>query len=132
MRKDSRYYRMIQSKRWRELRAAKLNVNPLCEVCRSKGLFVSATEVHHMTPCESAVSDEQMEELMFSWSNLQSLCHSCHQEEHRHLMSRSREEIRRRNAARTERFVRNFFDNRDGGCHFNGGPQNDTNPLPQS
>ena len=131
MKKDSRYYRMIQSKRWRELRTAKLNVNPLCEVCLSKGLYVSASEIHHITPCETAHTDAEMERLMFSWSNLQSLCHACHQEAHRHLMSRSKEEIQKRNAARVARFAEKFLDRKEGGTDFIEAPQNDTNPLPQ-
>ena len=49
IRKDSRYYRMIQSTAWRQLRHEQLTVHPLCELCLQRGLYVSATEVHHMT-----------------------------------------------------------------------------------
>jgi len=130
-RKDSRYYRMIQSRRWRLLRLTQLTDYPLCELCLQQGLYVSATEVHHRTPCETAVTDAEMERLMFEPSNLQSLCHSCHQEEHRRLRSRSRAEIQRRNAARTQRFAERFLDNKEGGVILMPTPPYATNPLPQ-
>lgn len=115
--KDSKYYRLIQSTRWRELRRRKLNDQPLCEIClEQRGLYVPATEVHHKVPCETAESN--MERLMFSYDNLQSLCHKCHQDEHRRLMSRSRAEIEARNAARTKRFAERFLDKNKRGHHF--------------
>ena len=127
--KDSRYYRMIQSKRWRELRRAKLNADPCCEMCLENGLYVSATEVHHKTPCETALTQGEMEQLMFSFGNLQSLCHAHHQEAHRRLESRSRKEITARNAARTQRFIDKYLDNKDERCSFLSQAQNHTNPL---
>ena len=130
-RKDSRYYRMIQSKQWRLLRQSQLTEHPLCEMCLEQGLYVSATEVHHITPCETALTEAEMQRLMFSVDNLQSLCHECHQAEHRRLNSRSRVEIQRRNAARTERFAERFFDNREGGIILMPPLPQTTNPLPQ-
>ena len=124
-RKDSRYYRMIQSWQWRELRSIYLTEHPLCEICKAQGLYVSATEIHHKTPCETALTDIEMQRLMFSLDNLQSLCHACHQAEHRRLNSHSRVEIQRRNAARTERFAERFLDNKEGGIILMA-------PLPQA
>ena len=129
IRKDSRYYRMIQSWQWHELRRQYLTAHPLCEICKSNGLYVSATEIHHITPCETALTDSEMQYLMFSLTNLQALCHDCHQAEHRRLNSRSREEIQRRNAARTERFAEKFLDNHDGGVVFMPTLPSATNPL---
>lgn len=130
-RKDSRYYRMIQSKQWRLLRQSQLTEHPLCELCLEQGLYVSATEVHHITPCETALTDAEMQRLMFSVDNLQSLCREHHQSEHRRLNSRSRVEIQRRNAARTERFAERFLDNKEGGIVFMPTSPSYTNPLPQ-
>ena len=131
-RKDSTYYRMIQSPQWVQLRRCQLTAHPLCEICLSHGLYVSATEVHHVTPCETAVTHAEMRRLMFDPSNLQSLCRACHREEHRRLMSSSREEIRRRNDARTERFVARFLDNESEGYSLISNRPLDTNPLPIS
>lgn len=126
-RKDSRYYRLIQSWQWRELRRQYLTAHPLCEMCLSHGYYVSATEIHHITPCETALTDVDLQRLMFSLTNLQALCHDCHQSEHRRLNSRSREEIQRRNAARTERFAERFLDNKEEGIVFNPTLPRDTN-----
>lgn len=131
MKKDSRYYKLIQSRDWRELRARKLTANPLCEICLESGLYVSATEVHHKKPAETALTHAEMFNLMFSWDNLQSLCHECHQAEHRRLMSHSRDEIKRRNAARTQRFNERFLNNREGGIILMPPLPQATNPLPQ-
>lgn len=131
IRKDSRYYRMIQSTAWRQLRHEQLTAHPLCELCLQRGLYVSATEVHHMTPCETAISDTEMRRLMFDPANLQSLCHACHQSEHRRINSRSRSEIEHRNAARTERFKEKFLDNQSGGIILMQPLPQSSNPLPQ-
>lgn len=56
-----------QTKRWRVLRRAKLDRNPICERCGD----VLATEVHHITPI--AQGGEQ-----FSMANLAALCRPCH------------------------------------------------------
>lgn len=130
-RKDSRYYRMIQSRQWRDLRRQQLTQRPLCEICLSRGLYVPATEVHHVTPCETAATEAEMQRLMFSPSNLQSLCRACHREEHRLLMSASRDEIRRRNDARTARFAERFLDTEEGGVILMPTPPSSTNPLPK-
>ena len=47
------YIKMINSVRWKQLRAEKLRNNPICEVCETNDLSTLATEVHHKTPVES-------------------------------------------------------------------------------
>lgn len=60
--------------RWVMLARRKRNHDPLCEVCLSKGIVTAATEVHHLNPVITHP------EKAFDWDNLQSICHSCHQE----------------------------------------------------
>lgn len=99
MSRNKHYQRMLNSRRWKELRQAKLNANPLCERCISdgeaagvKGGFVSAAiDVHHITPVESARSLAEMEQLCFRYTNLQSLCISCHAKTHKELRISKRE-----------------------------------------
>ena len=55
---------------WRKLRARFLNKNPLCEICKSKGRYISATEVHHIKPLADGGTNEE--------SNLMALCKPCH------------------------------------------------------
>lgn len=129
--KDSRYYRMIRSPRWLDLRRRKLNDSPLCELCLRSGLYVSASEVHHVTPCETAATDSEMERLMFSYPNLMSLCHDCHVSEHIRLKSHSRQEIQSRQHARSQRFIGRYIGTAETGEPFFIPAPSDPNPLRQ-
>ena len=56
-------------RRWRELRARRLKVEPLCRMCRPK--LVIATEVDHVLPVSQGGAK-------YSFENTQSLCHDHH------------------------------------------------------
>lgn len=62
-------------KRWRRLRAAKLQNEPLCAKCFKQGKVTAANEVHHVKP------RLQHPELSYEWGNLECLCKSCHSRE---------------------------------------------------
>ena len=57
---------------WRRLRRIKLNANPLCEICLSRGIVVQASQVDHIKPVKD------YPELKLVYENLQSLCETCH------------------------------------------------------
>ena len=59
------------SKAWRSLRNYKIQLNPLCEICETKGLTEPGKEIDHI----QAIRDNGP---MLSLSNLQTLCRSCH------------------------------------------------------
>ena len=59
-------------RRWQKIRAAFLAANPLCADCMERGIVTVATDVDHIIPHKGD------QELMWDWSNLQGLCHSCH------------------------------------------------------
>jgi len=61
--------KFYQSKAWRNLRAYKLSLNPLCENENCKNV---ATEVHHIK------ERKDFPELQLEINNLQSLCKPCH------------------------------------------------------
>lgn len=92
------------TKQWRELRAAKLRAEPLCERCKANGYIVSAHCVHHIVPVESAVSESDQRALAYSWANLMSLCDRCHKEVHDADGKNSRQNRRQREAERMERW----------------------------
>jgi 5-methylcytosine-specific restriction protein A len=69
---DNRFYQRAQ---WKRVRAIKLDQNPLCEECESKGLTVLAEQVHHIRP------RKLFPDLAFDLANLQALCRSCHTRE---------------------------------------------------
>lgn len=97
---------IYQSLRWRELREAKLDANPVCELCEKAGRVTPATLVHHRIPIETALTRAGMEELAYRWSNLQSLCRPCHSDIHQRMRSRSREGHKAAASAHLERWVK--------------------------
>jgi 5-methylcytosine-specific restriction protein A len=96
--------RIYNSREWRQVRIAKLERNPLCEVCDSKGLVVPAQCVHHIIPIETAHSFDDMRRLAFRFDNLMSLCFACHGEIHRTLNSHTREGHQQTTANALERW----------------------------
>ena len=65
--------KFLHSTVWRRIRAYKLSKNPLCERCLKQELDVPASLVHH----------RDREELHNHPVNLESLCVSCHEAEHK-------------------------------------------------
>lgn len=114
MSRNPHYIKMINSNRWKLLRARKLQNNPVCEVCEANGLSTLATEVHHVAPVESVPHEIGMRQLMFNYNNLQSLCHACHAEIHRCAFSHSKEAILANNKRATERFADKFLKGSNG------------------
>lgn len=109
MSRNPYYIKMINSKQWKRLRLEKLKANPICEVCNENHLSTLATEVHHIVPVESVPHEDGMNHLMFSYPNLQSLCHSCHADIHRKAFSHSKESVQENNKRATERFADKFL-----------------------
>ena len=57
---------------WQRLRRRKLQVDPLCEDCRSRGRATLAEEVDHI------IRITERPDLRLDWANLRSLCQKCH------------------------------------------------------
>ena len=68
------------SKRWQRLRKQKLILNPTCERCAKRKIYVPAYFVHH----KEYITDKNYEDdnVFFNIDNLESLCKKCHQREH--------------------------------------------------
>ena len=60
-----------QSRKWRTLRALKLQKDPLCEECMRKGMLIPAQMVDHIIPINKDGAPLDL-------NNLQSLCNHCH------------------------------------------------------
>jgi 5-methylcytosine-specific restriction endonuclease McrA len=74
---------------WRTLREYKLSEQPLCERCFKNKKLIAASEVHHKIDLRDAP------ELQLSFSNLESLCKSCHSTETiTHINLRNKHKIR--------------------------------------
>ena len=74
--RDKKKMKFYASKQWKCIRNRKIYSNPLCEECKKNNRVKQATEVHHIIPIEKDWS------LRLKYSNLQSLCHSCHMKKH--------------------------------------------------
>ena len=99
--------KIYNSREWAQLRRAKLEANPLCEMCLANGFVVSARVVHHKTPIESARNYREMWALAIGCglNGLQSLCFQCHSDIHKALESRTRAAHQQSTANAVERWV---------------------------
>lgn len=110
MSRDKNYQKLLNAKEWKTLRAWYLRKHPLCELCEEKGLVVSAVDVHHIVPVESAKgiggtsTVEAMRELCYNPNNLQALCISCHANLHRQQHSHTKDAHKQREAERLDRW----------------------------
>ena len=75
------YQKVYNTRRWKDLRAAKIRNNPVCEECARKGKTTPAKEIHHIRPFEI---DNDLS-LAYDYDNLISLCVECHKEAHEKL-----------------------------------------------
>ena len=62
---------------WYRLRAVKVSLNPLCEICLARGVFVPVAVVHHVEPIS------KRPDLRLSLDNLLSVCLRCHSDLHK-------------------------------------------------
>lgn len=88
VRRDAIYRKLINTARWRRLRAQVLARDAhLCQDCLLKHRATRATEVHHIEPVDWAATEDGKTRRMFDTNNLVSLCHQCHSARHLLLMS---------------------------------------------
>lgn len=76
------YDTVYNTARWRKLRAAYLQQNPLCKMCLKDGIVSPATDVHHTFEISNADNEMEMQEIGFDPDNLQALCAFHHQQTH--------------------------------------------------
>lgn len=114
MAKNETYNRLIHTMKWLQLRKHVLNKHPLCQMCEQDGRVSAATEVHHLIPCETAGTQQEMETLMFDVHNVMALCHRCHVQIHMMIGKGGKEERRKRADKRLQNFVNKFFPSEEG------------------
>ena len=94
MSRNRDYIDLINTQRWRKVRAAVLEDHPWCEDCEAQGKVALATEVHHMA---------------YDRDNLVALCAACHKGRHVALKSNSKEEKRKRDMKAVEDFAHRWY-----------------------
>lgn len=108
-RRDEVYVSLIQSWRWRKLRAEYLSSHPFCERCHDRERLTAATLVHHIKPVEDAYGVGEKTRLAFDPENLMALCQECHEAVHHELNKNSKEQQRQRAHERTFGFLAAYF-----------------------
>lgn len=99
MSRDKRYQRLLNSKRWREVkRIVWQRADGLCERCRREGYITPGVDCHHKIPVESANPDVpgEMERLAYDVDNIELLCIPCHVKTHEELRSHYADTIQER------------------------------------
>ena len=91
MSRSKAYPKLLNSKRWKLLRAQYREAHPLCERCLADGRVSATVDIHHKIPVESAKTDYDMQRLCFNPDNLQALCIACHIAVHQQEQSHTRE-----------------------------------------
>lgn len=110
MSRDARYQRLLNSRRWKELRRDYLQQHPLCERCQREGGYIrAAVDVHHRQPVESARTEQEMERLCYDALNLEALCIPCHILTHQEMRSHTAEQV----AANKDRARQRFLEAND-------------------
>jgi len=77
-------HKFYNLKKWEKLRLAKLLDQPLCEICleQSPSIVTMAEDVHHIVSFMSVYDPIERMALFIDYSNLQSICKSCHSKIH--------------------------------------------------
>ena len=102
MSRDPRYQKLLNSKRWKELRAWKLaQTQGYCEICYAegwRGIDALAVDIHHIVPVESVIDQGEaaMARLCFNPANLMALCVRHHVEIHQQAGSHTKEAVEER------------------------------------
>jgi 5-methylcytosine-specific restriction endonuclease McrA len=84
MSRDRNYQRLLNSKRWQEVkRIVWQRTNGLCEECMKQGIVRAGVDCHHVVPVETATTPQEMERLCFDVNNVRLLCIACHSAIHK-------------------------------------------------
>ena len=84
MSRDKFYQRLLNSKRWQEVkRIVWQRTNGLCEECMKQGIVRAGVDCHHIVPVETATTPQEMERLCFDINNVRLLCIACHSAIHK-------------------------------------------------
>ena len=109
MSRDPRYQRLLNDKRWAEVKAIVWKrANGLCEQCLQEGIARGTEQgpldCHHINPVESGRNEAEMEALCYNPDNIRLLCVPHHIEVHAQMKSHTKAKVRENKARARERF----------------------------
>lgn len=106
MSRDPRYQRLLNSKRWWEVkRIVWQRAGGLCEECKQQGFVTAGVDCHHIQPIEKSMSVAEMERLCYDPNNVRLLCVPCHIKVHQDMRSHTTEELKANRQRRQSRWV---------------------------
>ena len=108
MSRDPRYQKLLNSKRWAEVKDyVDLRAGYLCERCKREGFITIGKDHHHIIPVESANPDdpEAMKRLAYDVNNIELLCVPCHTKTHEEMYSHTKEKVAENKARARRRFL---------------------------
>ena len=106
MSRDPRYQKLLNSKRWWEVkRIVWQRAGGLCEECKQQGFVTAGVDCHHIQPIEKSMSVAEMERLCYDPNNVRLLCVPCHIKVHQDMRSHTTEELKANRQRRQSRWV---------------------------
>ena len=106
MSRDPRYQKLLNSKRWMEVkRVVWRRANGLCERCREEGFIRAGVDCHHIVPVESGRTVQEIERLAYDVNNIRLLCVDCHIKTHQEMRSHTKEKVQENKARARRRFM---------------------------
>lgn len=117
MSRSKRYQKLLNSKRWAEVkRIVWKRAGGLCERCRREGIaagvlpdgyITPGVDCHHKIPVESANPDipGEMERLAYNPDNVELLCVPCHIKTHQEMRSHTKEKVAENKKRARRRFL---------------------------
>ena len=106
MSRDPRYQKLLNSKRWMEVkRVVWRRANGLCERCREEGFIRAGVDCHHIVPVESGRTVQEMERLCYDPNNIMLVCQDCHVKIHTEAKSHTKEKVAENKARARRRFM---------------------------
>lgn len=106
MSRDKRYQRLLNDKRWMEVkRIVWQRAKGLCEECMKHDIVRTGVDCHHIVPVESATTIQEMERLCYNPDNIRLLCIPCHSSIHKSMGKGTRKLAAERAKARQDRWA---------------------------
>lgn len=114
MSRDPRYQKLLNNKRWQEVRRLVITrAQGLCERCMEEGKAAGVEEgwltpgvdCHHIVPVESGRTEQEMERLAYDVSNIRLLCIPCHIKTHEEMRSHTKEKVKENKERARRRFL---------------------------
>ena len=110
MSRDPRYQKLLNSKRWQEVKAIVWRrAEGLCERCKAEGVLTSSLttklDCHHIIPVQRGRTIEEMKLLCFDVNNIQLLCRNCHMTVHKQMGSNKKTEVKANRQRAFERWI---------------------------